>query len=701
MESDPGIRQEAYQRSDHGTTARAQLSNRSHRLLRGLAYCVVHASALYAFLTFAIATDGLEFFYFYPRDAHTLLQPFSLSAMMWLGTAIFSLFGLVVIGFRDVSSLKRENVWRRVSLVLGVSVLLILFMALGSPNVVPFWWVATIALGICWFGFGSGLADIVGGRRELLESFFASLFAVAALLETWSLSNWLVSGTVHAAPFANAGADLEMNLTYATSVVSQWVIVAAWLSPLWGYVAFRLFRTMKKDKPADIGTSDSAKTQRMKLELDDFILATALVLICVLVGFYAYFQDPPWLVGTDAYWRYNDPLERVMNSGNALAAASSERHSMYLLVLYGIHLLTGLSPFNLVKASPVALAMLLSLLTYFGVVRYRSSRTEGFFAAFFSATTFPTTLGIFASPDANWLAMVVTVGIMFVLVSIGQSSRDVVPKALLATFCGVLLLLLHPWMWGIAALTTLFAGFVFLIRRNWRMSGAMLIVALCGLVAGVLAFSFGSQAERRLIREALGTFTAPLASQSLVLSPFGVIGDSFRIWASFLNPLLSILVVIGALLLVGEKPSSYKTLVLSWMLVTGIGTLFAVTLQTEIWRIWYVQPLWLLAGVGMNGLLHIARASSRASRSNSAAIVAVIIPLAGLGVFILQPILGSGVFYLVAMLPALFSLRRSSKTNSYTLLATLFMLFVSLFFLNHTLRSLYPLILNPHNFIEH
>jgi hypothetical protein len=55
----------------------------------------------------------------------------------------------------------------------------------------------------------------------------------------------------------------------------------------------------------------------------------------------------------------------VTQSGNVLAAAANEHQGPYVLILYGVHLLTGLSPFDIVKASPMVLATLLSLATYF------------------------------------------------------------------------------------------------------------------------------------------------------------------------------------------------------------------------------------------------------------------------------------------------------------------------------------------------
>lgn len=675
--------------------------NLSFHALPAIAYVVVHAAALYVFLTFAMATNGLEFFYFYPREAQTILRPFTLTAMVWLGTAMFSVFGLAAIGFGDVGSPEKGNRRRRMGLILGASILLTLMLVLASPNLVPFWLIGTVALGICWLGFGFRVAQVVGGRRELLKVFFASLLGIGAILETWSLGHWLRSGVVPSVAFRNVGAGLEMNLTYAASLLFPVVFVAAWLSPLWAYVAFKLHQTLKRRESAKPSVPASPKMQRMKLETDDLALALAITLVCVLIGFYAYFQDPSWLVGTDAYWRYNDPLERIAGSSNALMAAANERHGLYLLILYAVHSVTGLSPFDIVKGSPIVLATFLSVMTYFGVTYYRRNRAEGFFAGLFSATTFPTTLGIFASVDANWFAMIVALATVFLLVSLGQSSRGTIGKAFLVGFCGAVLLMLHPWTWGIIALTTLLAGLVFLMRKDWKMFGASLIVPLCGIVSGALVFGVGSETEKARLIETVRHFSAPLVNQSLVLNPFGVIGDSFRMWAPFLNPLLAILVAIGALFLVREKLSSYKTLVLSWMIVTGVGTFFAVTLQTEIWRIWYLQPLWLIAAAGVSGLLRVSNLAAVALKSNLEVVtVASIIVLSGLVLLFLEPVLGSWIFYPIALLPALFNYR-GREANSRSIFAVSLIVFVSLFFLNHALRSLYPLILDPHNFLEH
>jgi hypothetical protein len=521
--------------------------------------------------------------------------------------------------------------------------------------------------------------------------FFASLLGIATIVEVWSLCHWLYEGVAPLATFASVGSDLEMNLAYANSWLFPALFTAAWLSPIWIYlVYFVFFRHRATRSPA----SRTLASRQLTLGLDDLILTLAIVLTCVFVGFYTYFHDPPWLVGTDAYWIYNYPLQRMIASGNVVAAAANEHEGPYLLILYGVHLLTGLSPFDMIKASPMVLATLLSLVTYFGVANYRRSRTEGFFAAFFAATTFPTTVGVFASVDANWLALTATLLTMFILASLAASSRKAV-KATLAALCGIFLLILHPWTWAVVALSLLLAGFIFAVGRRWKMLGASWIVPFSGLASGALVFVLGSETVRGRFTDAIQILASPLAEQSLLLHPFDVIGSAMNLWASFLNPLLMILAMIGVLSLVREKGSSYKIYLLSWMLVAGLGTFFAVTLQTEIWRIWYVQPLWLLGGAGISSMLGTRNVFGPASGSGFEAKTIAIIFIAGLAVYLLEPLLGAGIFYVAAVSPVLSNIgRRRGRVQS--VFATVLILFVSVFFLNHALRSLYPLILYPH-----
>jgi cell division protein FtsW (lipid II flippase) len=83
-----------------------------------------------------------------------------------------------------------------------------------------------------------------------------------------------------------------------------------------------------------------------------------------------------------------------------------------------------------------------------------------------------------------------------------------------------------------------------------------------------------------------------------------------------------------------------------------------------------------------------------------AARTALIIGIAGLAVFFLEPTVGTLIFY-VAVLSIVVVHLGGQRTNAKTILASAFILFLLVFFLNHALRSLYPLFLDPHNYLEH
>jgi fumarate reductase subunit C len=83
-----------------------------------------------------------------------------------------------------------------------------------------------------------------------------------------------------------------------------------------------------------------------------------------------------------------------------------------------------------------------------------------------------------------------------------------------------------------------------------------------------------------------------------------------------------------------------------------------------------------------------------------AARTALIISIAGIAVFLLDPVVGSVIFYVAAVSVIVIHLR-GQRANARTILASAFVLFILVFFLDHALRSLYPLILDPHNFLEH
>jgi hypothetical protein len=83
-----------------------------------------------------MATNGLEFFYFYPREAETTLQPFTPHTVMWLRTAAFSIFGLIVLRFRGEAIQERMNRLRLLTVILAASISLTVLGVLVFPDLV-------------------------------------------------------------------------------------------------------------------------------------------------------------------------------------------------------------------------------------------------------------------------------------------------------------------------------------------------------------------------------------------------------------------------------------------------------------------------------------------------------------------------------------------------------------------------------------
>jgi len=211
-----------------------------------------------------------EFFYFYPREAQTLLQPFTVYAMVWLGTAAFSVFGLTMLGTRTKATRGRVSPRRLLVAILAAMISLTLLGVLVFQDLAPFWWIGAAAVAICSLGFGSGIASVFGDVRQLAKSFFASLLGIGAIVEIWSLGHWLYEGVAPSVIFGSVGSDLEMNLAYANSWLSPVVFTATWLSPIWICVVSIVFSRLRATRRPP---SKTLASRQLRLGLDDLILA--------------------------------------------------------------------------------------------------------------------------------------------------------------------------------------------------------------------------------------------------------------------------------------------------------------------------------------------------------------------------------------------------------------------------------------------
>jgi len=107
-----------------------------------------------------------------------------------------------------------------------------------------------------------------------------------------SLGHWLYASVAPDAIWGKARADFEMNLTYANAWLFPIIFTVAWLPPIWSPSVFYVSRSVRGNELTAFTATGGHSTQQTKLGLENLVLTLTLMLISVLVGFYAYFTTP-------------------------------------------------------------------------------------------------------------------------------------------------------------------------------------------------------------------------------------------------------------------------------------------------------------------------------------------------------------------------------------------------------------------------
>lgn len=104
---------------------------------------------------------------------------------------------------------------------------------------------------------------------------------------------------------------LETNLTYALSSRSSWLYVVFLFGWLWAPAVLFVRRRIAGERAVPVVESCTAIVARAgsrrfwSLALSILFLAG----LSIFVGYYPYWHEPKWLVGTDVYMIYKGPLD--------------------------------------------------------------------------------------------------------------------------------------------------------------------------------------------------------------------------------------------------------------------------------------------------------------------------------------------------------------------------------------------------------
>jgi hypothetical protein len=663
---------------------------------------------------------NLSFFYYYPRIIRIVIFDPRIDLLVWAASV------LCVSAMMVIASPK-SNLKRVVQAIFAIlSATLSLTLLVTSTGEFP----SGLGVYLLFLIASLDFALLASSRDQIFEESSRSLIvltlvyllAFLVVIEISSAADYSLQSFDVNTPMGKQDAGTELQLSYASYGLLPWLYVALLFSWAWVPVvqrvlpqSARLFErnpapTVFVDKPIQPSLGG-----RISGVLDPrLFLALALA---VFIGYYTYFQNPPWIVGTDAYWRYYDPLIRMSARGplGAFAQALKEWHPVPLMIFYAVHLALGLSLFDVVRMAQLLLVVLLgfSMWWFLGYKRNFNFGLTVFLLAVFSITT---TLGFYASILANWMALVVWV-LFFAYVSYRGTEKFRVIDYLVLLFLSTMLLFLHPWTWGVFATAVVVAAIMTLAQEKRRgLMGAGLVLAVvvtdCLLAFAIIVYL---SSQGRGVLDALGLYTFVIGNPSSVFWFWDALTWLTRIWSPFFSPLYLVVSLVGVFSLRSPtiKPW-FKRLIFAWLFVSAIGSILVAPIgfnvadpsgsETQLWRLLYITPFSVLAPLGITWLSNLAGGSAGTPQEQSGKdwdgrsprIWFGLLVLIGLGLAwtsVWQRILL--VIFLLPLLTGLLIRTRSAETKS--LQALVLALFILVAF-NNTTRALSQLLREPHNY---
>ena len=362
---------------------------------------------------------------------------------------------------------------------------------------------------------------------------------------------------------------------------------------------------------------------------------------------------------------------RGMNSNGAIVAFSFDR-PLFFLFLFGIERALKLDPVVVLRLMSPALAVVLTVLTFY-FVKLLSGRLEvAGVAAVLTAVSPHVTVGSAALLIANWLGLCLLLLLSYAFLKI-EVERPV--KWLVVALLSVTLLGVHIVTWlfllGVMGGYTLIS---LIEKENGRLHRVKVLAALAiaGISCAILIASYSTWARDQisliiglLSQIPAGNFITFFSSQYIVYNYFGV--------GHYATPVLYLLGVLGYTTIASWQTDGARWLK-SWFIVSCIG--FFAAPYAEWWRLLYFVPLEILAALGLLRILvqirqYRSHPSGNTSRYSAAILLIMASLLAGLGSsFSMIPF--------AFILPIVAALMLAISPNSFDLQTSVLLLIVSL-----------------------
>jgi hypothetical protein len=658
----------------------------------------------------------LIFIYYIPRTINiTIIDP-NIDLAVWIASVI--LLSLLASWRQRSISWKVAGVAIvSLAVVLGtIQILNLVGTGLRQATVYLFFAVGTAAFILEALNSESFRGSIAKATMKSVVYLLVYLVAIEAA----SATSYVVRAFDITTQIGRTDAGIELQLSYASYGLLPLLYVALLFSWAWVPVGQKLSAKAFRVHPS----TPTISRQSLLLEgespkwlelLQDprFILALALGLF---IGFYPYFENPPWLVGTDAVWRYYKPLLRMSSLGvvGGFIQAFAEWHPITLAIFYAVQLLFQTTAFTVVKYSPIVLVITLGLATWWILAR-KKRMNFGILVFMLSVLSISTTIGLNASILSNWMALVVWATFFAYVAYRGDQGFRILDGLILFAL-STLILLIHPWTWGVFATAVLIAAILALIqdRRKGLRSGGMLMAIIlsdAALAFSSIAYLAASQSSQ--ITNALNLYFFVINDPSRILYFWRALNWLISVWSPFFSPLYIAISIAGVFFLSKADLSAWRRrLIWAWLCVSGIGSVLvapvgfdpAFSQGTELWRLLFLTPFQLTAPLGILWLAQLPKRLHRSDNPSTAPdsqwSIRLTLPcsILSLGVLLALAPVWLRFFIILATLPMLtFLVLTKTAVREVEVLGDMILLCFILVAFNNTTRALSQLLLSPHN----
>jgi len=445
--------------------------------------------------------------------------------------------------------------------------------------------------------------------REFLEKVCIGFLFILVVVEVLALLGWVTYPFFHGwKGWIWHFVEVENQLFYAWAPVCPLLFMVAayiWLLKPLTKILGKMGKGFAKAFLRVDEWVGLVKTDEIRMPFTRYpkILLFASMLLSVILAFYPYhpsLNPNGRFVAVDVHYYFewlgglvSKPFPEALSY--AFWEASDGSRPIYLLLLYAIKTVTGLSVGDVAKFELVFLAPLLVLSVYLFVKEGTGNRGYAALAALFTAFSYNITVGVFAGFYANIFALIL--GFLFFTLLLKYMSNFSRKTLAVLTVVLALIIFVHPWTWcELVAVTIAYLLVVLVWEKNLEEFKKKIYPL--GLI---LLVNFTVDIVKSLILKSLGGVQGAYKVTSAWLS----LNELARLWLNlkisftsfssgfYTNPVILGLAIFGVLILAYRRKDDYSRILLAWVIVTSIPLPFS-----NYWaysRLIFNLPLHILA----------------------------------------------------------------------------------------------------------